>query len=360
MWLCARYPRLVITMARAVWTGALSFGLVSIPVGLYSATKEHEVRFHQFEKGTNSRIRYRRVNSDTGDEVDYDDIVKGAEIDGGEYVVLSDDELEDVAPKQTRAIEISDFVDVAAIDPVHFQKSYYLGPRDNSARKPYALLNKAIEKSGRVGIASFVLRNKEYLAVIRPYQGVLMLETMYFADEVRPVEDVIDNPPDAKSLGKQDLEMAQNLIESMTVDWDPEKYHDRYTERVRDLVEAKSKDEKFDVPEEEEQGADVVDLTAALRASVDRVRGKKSDSTEGSGSSSKSSKSGSKSSKSGSKSGRSAAKKSSSDPAAELSELSKQELYDLAQELGIAGRSKMSRKDLERAITDAKAEQVAS
>src|SRR5690606_8582176 len=145
-----------------------------------------------------------------------------------------------------------------------------------SAGKPYALLQQAIEKSGRVGIASFVLRNKEYLAVIRPYQGVLMLETMFFADEVKDVGDVIDNPPDAKSLSTQDLEMAQNLIESMTVDWDPEKYHDDYTERVRDLVEAKSKDEKFDVPEEEEPTADVVDLTAALRASVERVRGDKS------------------------------------------------------------------------------------
>ena len=312
-------------MARAIWTGTLSFGLVSIPVGMYPATQEHEVRFHQFEKGTSSRIRYRRVNAETGKEVDYSDIVKGAELPDGDYVTLSDKELEEVEPKRTKAIEISDFVDLASVDPVYYQKSYYLAPRDEGARKPYALLASAIERSDRAGVASFVLRNKEHLAVIRPYRGVLMLETMFFADEVRSTDSVIDSPPDAKSLSKRDLDMAADLIESMTTDWEPEKYRDRYTERVNELVKAKSKDEKFESGEEEPE-AEVVDLTAALKASVERARG-------------------------AGRSGRSEPK---------LADLSKSELYDLAQSLDIGGRSTMNRKDLERAVEQARSEQAAS
>ncbi|QDP96046.1 Ku protein [Microlunatus elymi] len=324
-------------MPRAIWTGTLSFGLVSIPVGLYPATQEHEVRFHQFEKGTTSRIRYRRVNAETGEEVDYSDIVKGAELPDGEYVTLTDKELEEVEPKRTKAIEINDFVDLAAVDPVHYQKSYYLAPRGEGAGKPYALLAAAIDKSGRAGVASFVLRNKEHLAVIRPYQGILMLETMFFADEVRSVKSVIDNPPDAKSLSKRDLDMAADLIGSMTSDWEPEKYRDRYTERVNELVAAKSKDEKFETGEEEPE-AKVVDLTAALKASVERARK--------SGGSAKSGKSGGK------------GESSKSEP--ELADLSKSDLYDLAKSLDIGGRSGMNRKDLEQAIRDAQSTQAAS
>jgi DNA end-binding protein Ku len=312
-------------MARAVWTGALSFGLVSIPVALYPATQEHEVRFHQFQRGTQSRIRYRRVNQDTGKEVDYSDIVKGAELPDGEHVVLSDEELEEVEPQRTKSIEINDFVDLASIDPVYFQKSYFVGPRDEGSRKPYALLSTAIERSGRAAVASFVLRNKEYLAVIRPYQGALLLETMFFADEVRQLDRVIENQPDSGSLRKQDVDMALNLIESMSAEWDPQRYHDRYTERVNELVEAKSKNEKFEVPEEE-PGGDVVDLTAALRASIERARGGK--------------------------------QSQPAKPKPDVSELSKSELYDLAQQLGIAGRSKMTRQQLEKAVASAQRQQA--
>jgi DNA end-binding protein Ku len=312
-------------MARAVWTGALSFGLVSIPVALYPATQEHEVRFHQFQRGTQSRIRYRRVNQDTGKEVDYSDIVKGAELPDGEHVVLSDEELEEVEPQRTKSIEINDFVDLASIDPVYFQKSYFVGPRDEGSRKPYALLSTAIERSGRAAVASFVLRNKEYLAVIRPYQGALLLETMFFADEVRQLDRVIENQPDNGSLRKQDVDMALNLIESMSAEWDPQRYHDRYTERVNELVEAKSKNEKFEVPEEE-PGGDVVDLTAALRASIERARGGK--------------------------------QSQPAKPKPDVSELSKSELYDLAQQLGIAGRSKMTRQQLEKAVASAQRQQA--
>ncbi|QGN32475.1 Ku protein [Microlunatus sp. Gsoil 973] len=332
-------------MARAMWTGALSFGLVSIPISLYSATQEHEVRFHQFEQGTTSRIRYKRVNQDTGEEVDYSDIAKGTELPSGEYVVLSDKELEEVSPQQTKAIEISDFVELESIDPVYYQKSYFMGPRDDSAGKPYALLAAAIAESGRAAVASFVLRNKEHLAVIRPYDGVLILETMYFADEVKQVDKVLDNRPDRRSLRKQDLDMAMNLIESMSTDWDPKRYHDSYTERVNELVEAKSRDEKFEAPEEE-PSAEVIDLTAALQASIDRVRGggsnkkganKKDPTKRGSG---------------GTKQG------SAKDDRQDVSALSKAELYELAQQLKISGRSSMSRKQLEKAVVEAGAQRA--
>ena len=170
-------------MARSIWTGSLSFGLVNVPVKLYSATHEHEVSFHQFQKGTSSRIRYKRVNEDTGDEVDFEDIVKGAEIDDGRYVIITPEELESVEPGKSRTIDITDFVDAAEIDPIYFQKSYYLGPADDTAKKAYALLAHAMEKAERIGIATFVMRDKQYLAAIRPHDGLLLLETMFFADE---------------------------------------------------------------------------------------------------------------------------------------------------------------------------------
>src|ERR1700712_3406867 len=182
-------------MARAIWTGSVSFGLVNVPVGLYSATQDHDVHFHQFEKGTSSRIRNERVNEDTGDEVAYGDIVKGAEAGDGGYVMLTQEELESVEPGRRRTIEISDFVDAADIDPVYYQKSYYLAPTDEAAAKLYALLVKAMAKAERIGVATFVMRGKQYLAAIRPHDKVLILETMYFADEVRdPVEEIEQLP----------------------------------------------------------------------------------------------------------------------------------------------------------------------
>src|SRR3954452_6268736 len=172
-------------MPRAIWTGAVSFGLVNVPVGLYSATEDHDVHFHQFEKGTTARVRNQRVNERTGEEVAYKDVVKGAELDDGGYVMLTQEELESVEPGRSRTIDISDFVDAAEIDPIYFQRSYYLAPTDDGAKKAYALLVKAMDKAERVGVATFVMRGKQYLAAIRPHDGVLVLETMHFADEVR-------------------------------------------------------------------------------------------------------------------------------------------------------------------------------
>jgi DNA end-binding protein Ku len=261
-------------MARAIWTGSISFGLVNVPVGLFSATQDHAVHFHQFEKGTSSRIRNERVNEDTGDEVEYRDIVKGAEVGDGEYVMLTQEELESVEPGRSRTIDIADFVDAAEIDPLYYQKSYYLAPSDESAAKAYSLLAKAMAKAERIGVATFVMRGKQYLAAIRPSDGTLVLETMYFADEVRDPADGIDTLPVRSRVGGKDLDMAVRLVESLTTTWDPQAYRDTYTERVEKLIDAKRKNREIVLPETaEEAGQEVTGLLEALQASVDAAKG---------------------------------------------------------------------------------------
>ena len=190
-------------MARAIWSGVMSFGLVSVPVEIYSATEAHEPTFHQFEKGTKDRIRYQRVNERTGKEVDYGDIVKGAEVGRGKYVMIDQDELDSVAPGRSRSLEIQTFVDLDEIDPIHFAKTYYLGPNGDEAKKPYALLRDAMAKANRAAIASFVMRSKEYLAAVRADGDVLVLETMFFADEIRTAKDEIGNLPGKLTLSPQ-------------------------------------------------------------------------------------------------------------------------------------------------------------
>jgi DNA end-binding protein Ku len=265
-------------VARAIWTGSVSFGLVNVPVGLFSATHDHDVHFHQFEKGTASRIRNERVNEDTGDEVSYDDIVKGADIGEGEYVMLTQEELESVEPGRSRSIDISDFVQASEIDPIYYQKSYYLAPSDDSAKKPYALLVKAMAKAERIGVATFVMRGKQYLAAIRPSadQKVLILETMHFADELRDPGKELDGLPQRTKIDKKDLDMAINLVTALTTKWTPQNYRDTYTERVEKLIEAKKKNREIVAPEPaEESSGKVVDLLAALQASVDAAKGHK-------------------------------------------------------------------------------------
>jgi DNA end-binding protein Ku len=253
-------------MARSIWSGFLSFGLVSIPVRLYSATQEHEVDFHHFERGTSDRIRYKRVNERTGDEVEYDDIVKGHEVSGGEYVIVEKDELEEIAPGRSRALEIEQFVELAEIDPIHFQKSYFLGPGGDDNASSYGLLRTALQKTDRAAVAKFVMRGKEYLACVRASGQVLVLETMYFADEIRDPAKELGDLPKAASKGKQ-LDMAVDLIEAMTEDWKPEQYHDTYTERVEELVDAKRKGEEV-VTESAPAATGVTDLLTALQDSV--------------------------------------------------------------------------------------------
>ncbi|MVA76235.1 Ku protein [Auraticoccus sp. F435] len=318
-------------MARSIWTGALSFGLVSVPVGLYTATSEHEVRFHQFEEGTTSRIRYKRVNEDTGEEVPHERIVRGAEVEDGRWVVLTDEELDSVAPGRSRTIDITDFVDAAEIDPVHYQKSYYLAPTDETAAKPYALLVAALTKAQRIAVATFVMRGKQYLAAVRPSGDVLVLETMYFADEVRDPAEVLDDVPKMASPRSKDVQMAIDLIEAMSGPWEPERYTDTYTERVEELIAAKREDREVVTEDEPDRGGEVVDLVAALRASLDAAKGRRGGGSAG-----------------GSGSGGKAGGKQ-----ADLSGASKQELYARAQELELPGRSSMTRDELAAAVAEA-------
>ncbi|MBM0127218.1 non-homologous end joining protein Ku [Pimelobacter simplex] len=321
-------------MARSIWSGSLSFGLVNVPVGLFSATQEHEVHFHQFEEGTSSRIRYKRVNEDTGDEVAYDDIVKGAEVDEGEYVMLTQEELESVEPGKSRTIDISDFVDAAEIDPIHFQRSYYLAPADESAAKAYALLATAMRKAERVGIATFVMRGKQYLAAVRPQDGVLVLATMYFADEVRDPRKELDNLPRRAPARGKDVQMAVDLIDALTTRWDPKNYRDTYTDRVQELVEAKKKDRVVVTePDSAAAGDKVVDLLTALQASLDKSKAHRPGNA------------------------RSVEKlrtRAREAGEVDLDELGKKELDALAKELDVTGRSRMTAAELRRAIEKAR------
>jgi len=261
-------------MARSIWTGYITFGLVSVPVGLYTATQEHEVDFHQFQRGTSDRIRYKRVNERTGREVDYDKIVKGHEVGNGQYVMVEPDELDDVAPGRSRSLEISTFVDLAEVDPIHFQKSYYLAPSDEQNTSSYALLREALAKTNRAGIASFVMRGKEYLAAIRADDKVLVLETMFFADEIRDPADELGTLP-AKSRDRKQVAMAVDVIEAMSGPWKPDEYHDSYTERVNDLIDAKRRGKEITVTETEPEATDVTDLVSALRASLEEARSRR-------------------------------------------------------------------------------------
>ena len=245
--------------------------LLSGPCGCFQSAPC--VHFHQFEEGTTQRIRNKRVNERTGREVDYDKIVKGHDVGGGEYVVVEQEELADIAPGKSRSLEISTFVDLDEIDPIHFQKSYYLAPSDAENASSYALLRDALAKTNRAGIASFVMRSKEYLATIRADGKVLVLETMFFADEIRdPAKEVGDLP--AKTSGKQ-LKMATDLIEAMAGEWRAKDYKDSYTERVKKLIATKRKGKEVVFTEEEPEATSSTDLVSALRASVEAARARR-------------------------------------------------------------------------------------
>ena len=259
-------------MPRAIWSGAISFGLVSVPVKLFSAVSRKTVRFNQLDSETNSRVRQKRVNAE-GDEVPYEQIVKGYEVAKDSYVVVTDDELAALAPKASRMIDITDFVSEDEIDPVFYDSAYYLVP-DELARKSYALLSKALDESGRVAIASFVMRTKQYLVAIRPSQGTLMMSTMVYADEVVPVADVpgLEEIEDIE-ITEAEMAMAGQLIDSLTAEFEPERYRDSYREQVLDLLEAKAAGEihPVEAPGAPDDAA-VIDLLAALEASVSAAK----------------------------------------------------------------------------------------
>jgi DNA end-binding protein Ku len=317
-------------MARAIWSGSINFGLVTVPVELYSATEDHAVHFRQFERGTSDRIRYRRVNERTGKEVGYDDIVKGYDLGDGEYVLVEQEELDQIAPGRSRSVDIEAFVDLEEIDPIFFQKSYWLAPAKEEFGRAYGLLVQAMERTNKAGIARFVMRGKEHIAAIRAGDNVLILETMLFAEDVRdPAKELSKLPERASARGKE-LDMAVSLIDSMTEQWRPEDFHDNYTDRVLKLIEEKKAGRKVSVEEPPSEPTKVVDLFEALSRSVESRKGKRG--------------------KEDAKGGESGERRTS---APDLSELSKAELEQMARELDIKGRSKMSRTDLESAISSA-------
>jgi DNA end-binding protein Ku len=315
-------------MPRAIWTGSLGFGLVNVPVKLYTATEDRDVSFKQLERGTGSRIRYKRVAEDTGQEVPYEDIVKGYEVSKGRYVVVEPEELESVEPGRSRSIEIEDFVELAEVDPVYFKKTYYVAPADTeAAAKPYALLLETMREAGKVGIARFVLRNKQHLAAVRPRSDALVLETLYFADEVR-VPDRIDelDPGSAPAVSDREKAVAAQLIEALTAEWDPTRYEDTYRTRVLELIEAKARGEEVVTEPEEAGPTNVVDLMKVLEASVEGARQRRAGTAGSTGG--------------GAGDG-------------DLEGLSKEELYERAQRQRIAGRSKMSKEELVEALREA-------
>ena len=256
-----------------MWSGAISFGLVNVPIKLYSAVSKKTVRFHQLNGETGSRIQQKRVDSTTGEEVPYESLVKGYELTKDRYVIINPDELDALDPEKSRTIDIEDFVDLADIDPVYYDHPYYLVP-DKGAAKAYGLLLNAMKESGRVAIARVVLRSKEQLVAIRPARDgdVLMMETMIFADEVVPKED-LDGLPEAEELKVSDREvkMAQQLIDSLATEFEPERYKDEYREKVLELIEAKAAGEEIAVAPEAPAPAKVPDLMAALEASLAAV-----------------------------------------------------------------------------------------
>jgi DNA end-binding protein Ku len=250
----------------SIWTGAISFGLVQVPVRIVTATKNRDVSFNQLEQSTGSRIRYKKVSDQTGEEVAADEIVKGYEISKGRYVVVDADEIAALQPKAAHTIEIEEFIDLDDIDPIYFEQPYYLAP-DAKGIKPYELLVQAMTELNKVAIGRIVLRSKERLVAIRPLDGVLCIETMRYSDEVmdrdalRPEEDV--------ELTEREREMARQLIESLAVDkFDVDKYHDEYREQLLDLIERKAAGEEIVAPEPVEAPAKVLDLVSALEASL--------------------------------------------------------------------------------------------
>ena len=326
-------------MAKAVWTGSLSFGLVNVPVGLYSATEDRSIHFNQFRAGTSERIRNKRVGELTGDEVAYSDIVKGYDLGGGEYVILTPEELTSLAPGPSHTIEVTDFVELSEIDPIYFDKPYFLAPHGKNGDRAYELLRKVMAETNKVAIATFVMRDKQYLVAVRPEKSALVLETLLFADEVRDPVREIEVLPVQASFEDREIEMAKLLIDSMTTAWQPESYRDTYRERVEELIDQKCQGTVVVSEGPRAEPAPVVDLLAALQASVSAARGRSGVPV-------------------------SAVAQRSQKPAgrtdrvrrrartAETGGTSRAELARQAADLGIAGRSKMSREELEHAVAD--------
>lgn len=316
-------------MPNAIWTGSISFGLVSVPVRLFTAVRSHDVGFHQYNRDTGARIRYRKVDADSGDEVDYKDIVKGWDPGDGQLVMVDKQELAELDPDKSELLDIRDFVDLDQIDPVYYDKPYNVVPKGEAAAKAYRLLVEAMTRANKVAIGSFVLRSKEHLVALRPRDGLLVLCTMRFHDEVTEPREIEDAElVDAAEVRERELEMAQQLIENLTTEFDPTAYTDEHQERIQDFLRAKAEGAEPAPAPQREQGR-VIDLTQALEASLGRRKAEEADDAAAA-------------------SGEEAA----GDGAAsdDYAAMTKHELYELAQEREIEGRSSMTKDELATAL----------
>lgn len=308
-------------MPRAIWTGSISFGLVNVPVRMVSAISEHKLHFHYVHAPDSSRIGYEKICKAEGKPVPDDEIVKAFEFEKGEYVYMTDEDFAAAAAESTRTIEIRDFVPAEEIDPVYFERTYYLTPQEGS-EKVYSLLVRAMERSGLVAIAKYVMRDRQNLGALRVRDGALALERMYFADEIRRADEVA---PDAVGVDDRELEMAGQLIESFTGSFEPEKYDDTYRDALCEIIRAKRKGEEVRVPEEEPREKAAPDLLSALRASVEAAQRRRG--------------------------GRTPAKRNGGGGAnGDLGKLSKDELYARAKKLDIKGRADMTKDELVEAL----------
>ncbi len=260
-------------MARAIWKGSISFGLVNIPVGLYSAEKPNELSFDLLDSRDKAHIRYKRVNEQTGKEVPWEQIVRGYEFEEGQYVIVSDEDMKRANPEATQTVDIVAFVDLEEISPTFFERPYFLGP-DKKGRKSYALLREVLKRTGKAGIAQVVIRTKQRLAAVVPQDDVLLLQILRYAHELRSAED-LDLPAGKEGVTDRELDMAERLVEGMVDTWDPEQFHDTYRDDVLKMikrrVEAGQLESPPESPEEKEKPArgQVVDLMALLKQSVD-------------------------------------------------------------------------------------------
>lgn len=254
-------------MPRSMWTGSISFGLVNVPVRLYSAVSQKEVRFHMLHGADGGRIQQKRVCSVDGQEVPWEEIVKGYELSRHRYVTVTPEELKALEPRATRSIDIEDFVALDEIDPIFFESTYYLAP-DRGAAKAYRLLYEAMKRTGKVGIARVVLRTKKYLCTVRPLEKALALSTMLYADEVVPQDELGLPSPGEVETRERELQMAEQLVESLTTRFEPAKYQDDFRERVLELIDRKAEGQEIVAPEVEEAPAQVINLIDALEASL--------------------------------------------------------------------------------------------
>lgn len=309
-------------MPRSLWTGSLSFGLVNVPVRLVTAARDQDLHFQQLHKKDNAPIEMQRWCSKEKSAVDWEEIAHSYELKKGKVVVVTDEELAAAEPRKTRTIDIEQFVDLADVDPIYFDHPYYLEPaaENEGATRAYQLLVSAMGDSERAALGRFVMRTKEYLALIRVREGALALITMRFGDEVRSPKKVDTASAKKRKPTRSQLEQAVALIESMSVPWEPEKYKDRYRARLRDIVGRKRKGETVKAPQAEKQPGAAPDLMAALERTLEEIRGRRDGGrADGDG--------------------------------AELEKLSRSELYERARKQDIAGRSQMSKDELIKALS---------